>query len=565
MTLGLRWKLTRGSTHTVRFCLLGILAACSTSEGRPPAETGETGERSRFGGTAVVAYPVDMPTLGVLHTINFLAHQVQRDLLFMPLIRFSEELEPVPWLAERWDTVRVATDSLELTFHLRQDVRWHDGQPTTTDDVRFTFERVKDPRVGAVASRHFAFYSPKVEVDGPYTIRFRLRAYADFLEAWYSTPSLPHHLLGDVPPEALAAHPFGTRRPIGNGPFRVMNRVPGESWTFEANSEFPEALGGPPYLDRIVFRTVPDPTTLLTELATGAADLGYVSSSQMARLEGSRQVRGAGFPSSTMTLVFWNTRLPLFSESRVRRALTLALDRRAISDVLTDGRGPPGGATITPFHRDFEVANAAAALPHDIARSRRLLADTGWTRGEDGILRNLEGDPFRFTLTLSSANQPHADAAQIIQEQLRPLGVQVDIRQVGFNTLMQQLQQGPDAAEPLEALLFNILGEIRQDDSYFFHSRHLGEPGQIAGYSDPRMDALLDSLALTLDPGVARDLRVEYQTLMAQEAPATVLYYPPGLVALNTQLNGVRVDGLGLLTTASGWWIEDAARDATQP
>jgi ABC-type transport system substrate-binding protein len=107
----------------------------------------------------------------------------------------------------------------------------------------------------------------------PYTFRVRLRPHAEFLDIWYQTPIMPRHILGDVPPEQLMQHPFGTSSPVGNGPFRFVRRVPGQEWVFEANPDFPEALGGRPYLDRIVYRNIPEMTTLLTELLTGRIDV----------------------------------------------------------------------------------------------------------------------------------------------------------------------------------------------------------------------------------------------------------------------------------------------------
>jgi ABC-type transport system substrate-binding protein len=174
------------------------------------------------GGTAVIAYDLTISTLGVLHTADGMAGQVQRDMLFMPLIKLDTAQEPLPWLAERWDTVRVSPDSLELTFHLRGDVSWHDGVPTTADDVRFTFDRIMDPRTGAIPRRLFSLYNSQADVLDPRTIRFRLRASGGFLNLWSDIPPLPRHLLEEVPPERLA---------VFVDVFNVYNRENPRGWS----------------------------------------------------------------------------------------------------------------------------------------------------------------------------------------------------------------------------------------------------------------------------------------------------------------------------------------------
>jgi peptide/nickel transport system substrate-binding protein len=238
------------------------------------------GRTALDGGTVVIAYDHAIPTLGVLHTADGMAGQVQRDVLFMPLIKLDAAQEPLPWLAERWDTVRFSPDSLELTFRLREDVTWHDGVPTTAEDVRFTFDRIMDPRTGAIPRRLFSLYSRQVDVPDRRTIRFRVRASGGFLNVWSNVPPLPKHLLREVPPEMLASHPFG-REPVGNGPFRFLRRTPNEEWVFDANPDFPTALGGTPHLDRVVIRTIPDPSARLTELLVGRVHVSHVFAPQI--------------------------------------------------------------------------------------------------------------------------------------------------------------------------------------------------------------------------------------------------------------------------------------------
>jgi len=268
--------------HSLRRPLAGLasslllLAACTdtgggSGAGRPPADS--VPDSLRYGGTVTVGSYSDLQTMNSLVTADAYSGSIQRDLLFMPLVQYDEKLNFVPRLAERWDTTRVKPDTLELTFHLRSDVRWHDGRPVTARDVAFTYARARDSATAYPNASSFDFYDPRAVVVDDHTIRFRFRPHADFLDAWYQLPPMPEHVLGNVPPAQLATHPFGTRSPVGNGPFRFVRHVPGREWVFEANPDFPKALGGRPYLDRVVYRFVPEQTTLLTELLTGGVDV----------------------------------------------------------------------------------------------------------------------------------------------------------------------------------------------------------------------------------------------------------------------------------------------------
>jgi peptide/nickel transport system substrate-binding protein len=181
-----------------------------------------------------------------------------------------------------------------------------------------------------------------------------------------------------------------------------VRRVPGQEWVFEANPDFPAALGGRPYLDRLVFRAIPEQTTLITELITGGVDVYLgVQAAQASGLESAANTRLLS--SSTLDWVFigWNGRLPLFDTPEERRALTMAIDRERIRNALLHPGAVVGRSPVTPAHWSFEAADAEAALPYDPAAARELLARVGWAdRNGDGILQDAEGHPFRFTLLI---------------------------------------------------------------------------------------------------------------------------------------------------------------------
>lgn len=526
-----------------------MVAACAgCSEG--PREGERSGaavaEAERYGGTVVVALGLEPPTFNGLAAIDTESMAIHQGLLSMPLVRYDERQAFVPWLAERWDTVRVAPDTLELTFHLRRDIRWHDGVPTTAEDVRFTYERMLDPHVAFPRRGYLSHWSPRVEVPDSFTIRFRLRPHAEFLDFWTWDVVLPAHLLRDVPADELRTHPFA-REPIGNGPFRFVRRVTGREIVFEANPDFTKALGGRPYVDRVVFRVIPEVSARVTELLTGGLDLAFIPPDAVRQLESAAGTRVIRFPSGFWTQIAWNTRRAPFDEARVRRALSLAIDRQALLDGILHGYGEVGRWTVTPAQWPYDAADPETGLRYDPAEARRLLAAAGWQdRDGDGVLEDGQRRPFRFTLLSFRESSTHPRSAVAIQAQLRRIGVDMRLRMMeeasAFALAQGRLDAGGRRVRDFDALLTNYTTGRAADDSWFLHSRNRDNPLSLPGYADPRADSLMDTLAVTLDRDAARPLWREYQRLMVRETPVAVLLYPDFLLAVRARVHGVEAN-----------------------
>ncbi len=511
----------------------------------------------------LIGIAADLKTLNPLSFQDGLAIHINKYQLFTPLVRYDSLLRAEPLLAERWDTVRVDPDSIDLTVHLRTDVFWHDGVPTTARDVRFAFERMMDPRTAFPAGFFLRGYSRNAVVLNDSTIRFRLRPFPEYLEIWSLVGALPEHLLGDVPPEEMRQHAYG-QAPVGNGPFRFVSRVPGQSWTLEANPDYPEGLGGRPYLDRIVYRNLPDATARLTELATGALDLDYDFSGAHARqAEKEYGLRVVAFQTPTYTFIAWNTKRPLFSDPRVRRALTHAIDREAIVEGVLHGYAVPGRTTVTPAHWSFDEQNPATALAYDPEAARRLLDEAGWRlRDGSGIRTNAGGQPLRFTLLCDNLGAS-CDVAQVIQADLRRVGVDMQIRQEEFSTLGERAMR-PAADAPgrdFEALIGTFLDPIGKTDVDHLGSRSQENPYAYTGYSSPALDSLFEALDRTPERAAAAPLWRRYQMELAQAAPYTVLYYPQSLKAVGPRLHGAEPNTWGEpLAGSARWWMPPGLR-----
>ena len=531
--------------------LAASAAACSSAD--------SPGDASRTGGTAVISAYYELRSMNPLATTGDLNLALERYALFTPLVMYDSALNVTPWLAASWDTARIANDSLALTFHLRNDVSWHDGTRVTAHDVAFTYDLARNPRTAYANAQTFELYSPTYTVIDSTTIRFTLRAHPDFLEAWFLTPPLPAHLLGTEKPETFARSPFGLA-PVGSGPFRFVRRSSSGEWVFEANDSFPHALGGRPELDRLVFRAIPEQAAVITALMGGTVDLAVsVRPSNISTLEQAPGVRVLEYPIPNWIFVALNARTRFFDTVEERRAISLAVDRRAIVDGLLGGRNPLGRGTVTPVHVAFD---STLSIPYAPDSARQLLARAGWLdRNGDGVLEDAAGRAFRFRLKAWQSSGAYADIVQALQAQLGSIGVAVDGDIVELNTFSQQMQgsltEGGGRTRDFDAALGNWTDNLRKDDAQLFHSRWSTGARHWTGYATPRMDAVLDSIAVTLDTATSARLWREYQRLIVEDAPLLVLYYAIGLVGVRERLHGVTADARGPIASVTGWWIDN--------
>jgi peptide/nickel transport system substrate-binding protein len=512
-------------------------------------------EGERYGGTAVVGGLGELVGgMNSFASADFVARQHQEYLNLMPLVRIDADLEYQPRLARSWE---LDEEAGRITFHLRDDVRWHDGEPTTARDVEFTFWRAADPRTGffSMASwEHYETGEEGVEVLDDHTIRFRVSPHAEPLDIWRLLGIMPRHLLEDVPPEELREHPFGTRCPVGNGPFVFQEHRIGESWTFARNPDFPDELGGPPYLDRYVYRIVPEQSTLLTELLTGTVDVVIAPSPEMAaRIEAEGGVRLLSFPFREYVAVVWNGRRPQLQDARVRRALTMGLNRQEMLEAVLHGRGEIANAGVPPFHWAHHTG-LRNALRYDPEEARRLLEEAGWTDPEgSGVRRNAEGVPLEVEVSYNMGNRLREEIAGIMQEQLRGIGVAAQPRAVEWGAFTAGMVT-PDV-RAFDGAVLSIVTSFHVSDRDQFHSSSADAPMGLAGMRDPELDRLLDALPRVVDREEAIPLWHQYQERIVALQPYTYVVFPDRLGGVGPRLQGVEMDVTGDLATVDRWWV----------
>lgn len=514
----------------------------------------------RYGGTAVLGSIGELADgMNAAVSSDYAATQHQQFVNLMTLLDYDENLEPRPYLATDWE---VAEDNTSVTFHLRRDVFWHDGEQTDAHDVAFTYETVTNPLTAfpnAAFWDHYVRGPEGVEIIDDFTVRIHMRPHAEFLDPFRSLAILPEHLLGDVPPEELKQHPYGTQCPVGNGPFVFYSHAAQDRWVFEANPAFPEGLGGRPFLDRYIYRVIPEQTTLLTELLTQNVDIFVaVAPDQAQRIIDDPGTELIRFPSRQYVFVVWNARQPQLSDARVRRAVTMGTNRESIVDAILQGYGTVAHSSVPPFHWAFDESRVET-IEYDPAGARALLEEAGWTdRDGDGIRENADGVELSISVKYNSGNQQRQDVAEIMQSQLADIGVAIQPQVVEWATLLQQINS-PDLRD-FDGVVMGWVVEFKLDDMDLFHSDRIDQPYAWSGTDNPEIDRLLEELSITVDREEAKDLWAEYQNVVIEEQPYLFFYFPDRIIGTTARMEDVIMDQRGMWLSARYWYIDPESR-----
>jgi peptide/nickel transport system substrate-binding protein len=531
--------------------LLALLAACGGQSGPRDRAAGE-GE-PQIGGTAIFGSFGDVDSFNEFVLTSDLANQIDDFMLFMTLLRYDEDLNYAPYLARSWD---LAEDGSSVTFHLRPDIRWHDGVPVTAEDVLFTYRTALLDEVAYPQRAYFRMIE-RAEIVDSLTIRFDfLQPHAEPLDPFTQWAVMPLHILGKIPPSAIPKSPFG-RAPVGNGPFKFQSWKPNQEIVFNANEDFPEDLGGRPYLDRVVFRIVPEQTTLLTELRSGTTDLIRAVPPQEARaIDAEPHLRLVDYADRSFGYIAWNIRDPLFSDWRVRQGLSLAIDREKLVKALIYGYATTGVSYVLPNIAPWAVDPELEPLPYAPDSARALLRAAGWSDSNgDGVL-DKNGRRFRFTMKTNKGNDLREDATVIVQSDLRKIGVEAVPQLVEWTVFLTQINN-----KQFQAYLSSwVYDSFKLDPSDVFHSRSINAKYNRSSYANATVDSLIDAALSKVDREEAKPLWYRFQRIVRDEAPYTFLFNDRERMGVNERLHGAEFDARGYLVNARGWWIPEGER-----
>lgn len=449
-------------------------------------------------------------------------------LLFRGLYQINDRGEVERALASHDE---VSTDGKTYIITLRQDARWHDGEPITASDVAFTFERILDPET--LSPQMKVFKDLRIEVVDDYTIKMTLtKPYAPFLST-LTVGIIPQHIWGDVPPGNTTLAEYNIK-PIGSGPYIFQALTKDRLGNIKSYRlvRFPEYYGPKPYLNELVFRFYPTKEDALEALRQKRIQgLSFVTADMRSQLKNSdvlfRELRLPQY-----TAVFFNQRTSVLKEKVVRQALERAVDKNAIIAQALDGAGEAIYTPILPGFLGYN--NTIKGLAYNPDEARKALDDAGWTWLAGDATRKKSGQELRFALT--TVDRPeYTKTAELLRKYWAAIGVEVELRLFSSNDIIKKTIKPRD----YEALLFGEIIGTDPDPYPFWHSSQNFDPGlNLAIFANKQVDQLLEEARETNDPEQRRLKYLHFQNILSDEQPAIFLYNPFYTYALPKKVKG---------------------------
>jgi peptide/nickel transport system substrate-binding protein len=484
-------------------------------------------------------------------------------LVYSGLLKATPNGDYAPDLATSYS---VSSDGKTYTFNLRKDATFHDGTPITSDDVLFTIAKAQDP---ALKSPLLANWNG-VAVAAPdqYTVVFTLKQpYAPFIKN-LTLGILPKHLWQNVSDEEFPFSNLNTS-PVGSGPFRVnsISRTPSGIPSSYDLRPFDKYVLGEPYLGQITLRFYQNENALVSALESGEVEAASeLSPSSIAELKGFNILES---PLNRVFGVFFNqNQSEVLRDVDVRRALSIAIDRKALVKNVLGGYGTPIDGPVPPSI--IEPLATSTPIPSDTSTStdpvtdaQNYLISRGWTLGPDGVLSKTTGKGKTaktevLSFNLATGNVPELRAAaQFLSDSWTRMGAKVTIQIFDQGDLSQNVIR----PRKYDALLFGEVVDRELDLFAFWHSSQRNDPGlNIALYANSTADKLLEQLRATEDPTQRQSLYTQFDEELQRDIPAVFLYTPDFVYSVPNDIKGLQ---LGFIETpsdrflsVSGWHRE---------
>jgi len=498
-----------------------------------------------YGDLLIIGSIADASILVPMLATDAMSHTVA-DKIFRGIVKYAPDLTIVGDLAESFE---VSPDQKTIIFRLKKGVKWEDGVPVTAYDVEFGFKLITNPEIPSAYASDFLEVK-KFEVLDPYTFKVTYKKpFALALPSWGNLVVLPKHLLEGKDLKYLQTH-FG-RKPVGNGPFKLAEWIPQREIKLTYNPLYSE---GRPYLNGIIYRIIPDPTTLFMELTSGGVDwigltpLQYLKLQRDEKLKKNFQIYR--YLAFAYTYIGYNLRDPLFKDKRVRKALCYAIDKEKVVRGALLGQGIPA---YGPYKPDawFYNPEVEKSCPYNPQKALELLYQAGFKKGKDGLLYK-EGRPFEFTLLTNQGNLSRLLAAQIIKEELAKIGIRVNIRVLEWTTLIHQFID----KRRFQAVILGWTTGPDPDLYDIFHSSKVKSPGlNFIGYENKEVDRLLEEGRYTLDREKRKRIYYKLQEILAEDQPYTFLYIPMSLEAIHKRFRGISPSAIGISYNIERWWV----------
>jgi peptide/nickel transport system substrate-binding protein len=470
--------------------------------------------------------------------------------VYSGLLRSNENLEMIGDLAESWS---FSEDGLVWTFKLKQGVKFHDGQPLTSADVKYTYEAIKHPDYQGVRATDFKPIE-KIEAPDDYTVVLTLKEpYAPLLTK-LTYGILPKHIYETTPIGEMKQNP-ANMEPIGSGPYKYKEWQKSQHIILEANEDY---FGDGPYIEQVIIKFYQDEQVMLAALEKGDIDyMGSIPVDDIERIKGeySDRLNFQEVPANGYTYIGLKQTHPILKDVTVRKALMYGLNRQQIVDDLLQGYGTLMNANIAPVSWAY-AEGELEEYKYDVEKAKALLEDAGWKEGADGI-REKDGKKLAFDVLTSSGSTVNESVILLAQEDWKKIGVDINPQFIEWSVLCDQYL---DVAQ-FEAYLLSWSLGLDPDFYLFFHSDSaVNEEGQLVGFNDvefknEELDRLLEEGRTEMDQEKRKQIYWEAQKIINDELPYVFLFSRNYVSAMNKKVEGVVWSTLGPMFPEK-WYIK---------
>jgi peptide/nickel transport system substrate-binding protein len=492
-------------SHLATACILGLLISLLSCSKKPDPNTLVM---------LIESSPTNLdPRIGV----DAQSERID-NLIFDDLLSRGDSLDVAPGLAERWEI----PDPLTYIFHLHHGAKFHDGRALTSRDVKWTFDSLLQGKVRSTKAAVYRFVD-RIDAPDDFTVIFHMKE-----------PSAT--LLWNLSDGAVGIVPYGSGKeisdhPMGSGPFRFVSAETDKEVNLERNDDY---WGEKAKLPRVRFVVVPDATTRALELRKGSADaeINALTPDTILTLQREPDLAVERAPGTVLAYLGFNLRDPILKDVRVRQAIAYALDRGPMIEYLWRGEAR-SARSILPT-QSWAYNGNVPAYDHDPEKARKLLDSAGYSA--------VNGVRFHLAMKTSTDENTRLMVA-VMQQQLREVGIALDIRSFEFATFFADVTHGAFQMYGLRWIGGNEDPDIFE---YAYHSAKFPPNGANRGYySNPKVDALIDQARREVDPAVRKRRYAELQTILAEELPSIDLWYLDNVLVHNKRVRNLQLNPAG--------------------
>lgn len=462
------------------------------------------------------------------------------ELIFRGLVKLDNDMKVTPDMAESWE---LRDGGREIIFHLKKNIRWHDGGEFTAEDVAFTYEAIASQKT---ATPHAGRFGPvkEVKVTDKYTVSVRYsEPYGSALESW-TIGLIPKHILQnrDINDSAFDSKPTGT------GPYRLKNWERGQLLKLEAFGDF---YNGKPKMGNLIIRIIPDAASRMFELQSGGIDVMELTPSQYSYDQNYakyfHKYNADAFRYGFLGLNLLDDR---FKDKRVRQAIGYAIDKEAIINIVLMGLGK---ISTGPYPSVAWYHNSAVKpQEYNPAKAAGLLETAGWKRNGQGVLEK-NGKSFSFTILTNYESKENIKTAQLIQDNLKAVGIQTEIVQLEWQTFRYKTI----GKRHFEAVVMSRAYLWDPDIYDLWHSSKTKEgEWNFFSYKNGELDVLLDKGRKTINMNDRKQTYHKVHAGLFDDQACIFLYETPLLFVAHARIKGVKPSPMGFFHNAEEWYLE---------